>query len=151
MNQYPFIPPLDTKQVKNLIRQIRVLRYDYPMLNDQDLADEWVERQRGVIEEGRPCPYAEWIEGDRWRAGFQKAVDFAARLNVQKQRAKAQRQRWKEVLQDKQPATERQQRYVQRLAKKHHVTLTTPPDQLSKLAASRLIQKFLDTPPESPS
>lgn len=149
MNQYPFIPPLDTKQVKELVRQIRVLRYDYPALSDQEVADEWVEDQRRVIEEGRACAFADWIEGDRWRSGFQKAVDHAARMKVQKARAKESRQRWKDIIRDKQPSTPAQQRYVKRLAKKHDMVLTTPPDELSKLAASRLIQKLLDTP-ESP-
>lgn len=150
MNQYPFIPPLETKQVKELVRQIRVLRYDYPSLSDQELADEWVESQRRVIEEGRACAFADWIETDRWRSGFQRAVDFAARLKLQKQRAKESRQRWKDIIRDKQPSTAAQQRYLTRLAKKHSFTLATPPDQLSKLAASKLIQKFLEeTPPES--
>jgi hypothetical protein len=149
MNQYPFIPPLDTKQVKSLVRQIRVLRYDYPSLNDQELADEWVEGQRRVIEEGRACPFADWIDTDRWRAGFQKAVDHAARMNVQKARAKESRQRWKDIIRDKQPSTPAQQRYVMRLAKKHELKLDVPPDQMSKLAASRMIQKLLETPPES--
>jgi hypothetical protein len=147
MNQYPFIPPLDTKQVKELVRQIRVLRYDYPSLSDQELADEWVEAQHRVIEEGRACPYADWIEGDRWRQGFQRAVDHAARMKVQKQRAKESRQRWKDIIRDKQPSTPAQQRYVKRLAKKHNLVLDVPPDQMSKLAASRMIQKLIDAPP----
>ena len=149
MNQYPFIPPLDTKQVKALVRQIRVLRYDYPGLSDQELADEWVERQHGVIKEGGVTPFADWIETDRWRQGFQRAIDHAARMNVQKARAKESRQRWKDIIRDKQPSTPAQQRYVKRLATKHDMVLSTPPDQMSKLAASRLIQKLLDTP-ESP-
>jgi hypothetical protein len=70
-------------------------------------------------------------------------------MKVQKARAKESRQRWKDIIRDKQPSTPAQQRYVKRLAKKHDMVLQTPPDELSKLAASRLIQKLLDTP-ESP-
>jgi hypothetical protein len=144
MNQYPFIPPLEPKQVKELLRQIRVMRWDYPHLSDEELAEEWAERQRWNAQEGKPSPYITWIEGDRWLQGWRKAADFAARQTQQKQRAKAQRKAWKEVLQDKQPATPRQVRYVKRLAEKAHTTLQVPADQLSKLQASRLIKKFLD-------
>ena len=144
MNAYPFIPPLSPKDVKELCRQIRVIKSDYPHLSDDELAAEWEERLRWHLESGRPSPFADWVKGDRWQSGFQKALAFAGRQREQKQRAKAARQRYKEYRQDREPATVRQQRYVKRLAKERELKLEIPPEQLSKLAASRLITKLIN-------
>lgn len=144
MNSYPHMPPLDTRQVKELLRQIRVLRGDYPHLSAEELAEEWAERQRWLAEADQACPYAQWIASDRWRNGFMSALRFADRQREQKQRAKASRTRHKEFRQDREPATPRQQRFVKRLAEKRGEALPAAPEALSKLAASRLIKRFLD-------
>lgn len=141
MNAYPFIPPLAPREVKELCRQIRVLRSDYPRLSDDELAEEWAGRQQ--LGTGRDA-YADWVATGDWRAGFGKALAFAARQTDAKQRARVQRQRWKEVRMDREPATANQQRYLKRLAKRHAIALETPPEALSKLAASRLIQTLAD-------
>lgn len=144
MNSYPFIPPLDPKAVKELCRQIRVIKSDYPHLADDELASEWEERLSWQLESGKPSPFADWVREERWRSGFQKALEFAGRQRAQKQRAKAARERYKEYRQDREPATARQQRYVKRLAKERELKLEVAPEQLSKLAASRLITKLLN-------
>jgi hypothetical protein len=144
MNAYPFIPPLDPKAVKELCRQIRVIKSDYPHLSDDELAQEWAERQEYQVESGRPSPFTQWIAESRWEIGFQKALAFAVRQRAQKQRAKDARQRYKEYRQDKEPATARQQRYVARLAKERELKLDVAPDQMSKLAASRMISKLIN-------
>lgn len=142
MNQYPLIPPLETRQVKELLRQIRVMRSDYPALGPDDLADEWESLQRYQATQGGPAPYAEWLDGDRWREGFRRAVAFAERQRELKQKAKAQRQQWKDVRRDREPATPRQVSALERLAKRQDLTLAQPPAELSKLAASRLIEQL---------
>ncbi|HEY9722189.1 MAG TPA: hypothetical protein V6D47_09250 [Oscillatoriaceae cyanobacterium] len=144
MNAYPFIPPLEPREVKELCRQIRVLRGDYPRLTDTELAEEWAERQQQGV--GRAAVYADWIADGDWQAGFARALAFAARQTEAKQRARVQRQRYKEVRMDREPATANQQRYLRRLAKRHDVALEVAPEALSKLAASRLIQKLADLP-----
>ena len=146
MNSTPFIPSLDPKQVKTLLRELRVLRLDYPRLSDAELADEWAERQALLAEQGRPCPFADWLEGDAWRAGFGKALGFANRQIELKQRNRVRRRAYKEAWLDRQPSTPRQQRYVKRLAEKYKLELPVPAEQLSKLRASKLIQQFLGTP-----
>jgi hypothetical protein len=147
MNATPFIPPLDPRDVKVLVRQIRVLRYDYPNLSDDELIEEWSTQLQALVEDGRESPFVGWLKSDRFRQGFQKALDAAARQDAQKAYGKAQRQRFKESKLDKEPATERQQRFVKRLADTRQVTLETSPDAMSKLAASRLIESLLETPP----
>lgn len=144
MNAYPFIPPLTPKEVKELCRQIRVIKSDYPHLSDDEVAAEWEERVKWQLEGGKPSPFEAWIAQGRWQSGFQKAIAFAGRQREQKLRAKAARQRYKEYRQDREPATARQQRYVKRLAKERELKLDISPEQLSKLAASRLITKLLN-------
>lgn len=146
MNQYPFIPPLSPREVKELCRQIRVLRSDYPSLADDELLAEWEEQQRWQLSLGKPSPFAEWLEGGAWEAGFRKALAFAGRQREQKLRAKAMRQQAKEYRMDREPATPRQQRFVKALARTRDHELAVPPDQLSKLAASKLIDQLIDLP-----
>lgn len=147
MNAFPPIPPLDAKQVKALVRMIRVLRYDHPTWGDQEIAAEFEAQQRWLLGEGRPAPFAGWLDTPRWRAGFDRALALAARVTEQRRREKAARQRWKDVVRDKQPATAAQERYVKRLARQAG---EEAPSGLSKLGASRAIQGFLDrTPPNA--
>lgn len=146
MNQYPFIPPLSPREVKELCRQIRVLRSDYPSLADDEIMAEWEEQQGWLRSVGKPSPFAAWLDGGAWEAGFKKALAFAGRQRDQKLRAKAMRQQAKEYRMDREPATPRQQRYVKALAKSRDHELPTPPEQLSKLAASKLIDQLIDRP-----
>lgn len=145
MQSYPYIPPLSTREVKELLRQIRVLRGDYPSLSEDELAAEWAEQQQWLLSAGKASPFAEWL-GTDWRAGFSRALAFAERQRAQKRQVKAMRQKAKEYRLDRQPATPRQQRYVKRLAKDRDFNFTVPPESMSKLAASRLIQQLVDTP-----
>jgi hypothetical protein len=144
VNAFPPIPPLDAKQVKALVRVIRVLRYDHPTWSDDEIAAEFEAQQRWELEAGKPSPFHAWLETPRWRSGFDRAAELASRVTAQRQREKAARQRWKDVIRDKQPATQAQERYVKRLARKAG---EEPPQGLSKLAASRTIQRYLDAPP----
>lgn len=146
MNQYPFIPPLSPRDVKELCRQIRVLRGDYPQLSEDELMAEWAEQQRWLLSVGKASPFAAWLEGHGWEAGFRKAMAHADRQRDQKQRVKALRQKAKEYRMDREPATPRQQRFVKHLAKTRDQALPSPPEQLSKLAASKLIDRLIDLP-----
>ncbi|MDB5096701.1 MAG: hypothetical protein JWM80_1122 [Cyanobacteria bacterium RYN_339] len=150
MNSFPPIPPLDAKQVKALVRMIRVLRYDHPAWGDDAVAEEFETVQRWLASQERPAPFLEWLETPRWRAGFDRAAALAGRVTEQRQREKASRQRWKDVVRDKQPSTAAQQRYVTRLARQAGEPLELPPADMSKLAASRAIQRLkASAPPTS--
>src|SRR3989338_7496901 len=143
MNQSPPIPPLDPRQVKELVRQVRVLRHDYPGLGDDELAAEWAEVQRWKLREGRPTPFAAWLETDGWEQGFRRAGAFAGRLDDRSAKQKALREKAKDWKQDREPATPRQRRLIDKLVKERSITPPTEPDSLSKLAARRLIQQGL--------
>lgn len=148
MNQYPPIPPLDARQVKELVRQIRVLRHDYPMLDRDEVAAEFAETQQWKLREGRPTPFAAWVAMDGWERGFARAYDLAGRLSEQSARQKALRQKAKDWKMDREPATPRQRRLIDKLVKEQAL----PPvpvaeaDTLSKLAARRLIRQGLGGP-----
>lgn len=143
MNAFPPIPPLDSRQVKELVRQIRVLRHDYPGLNDDELAQEWFEVQRWKMGEGRATPFADWIEAAGWERGWKQALAFAIRADEQSARMKAMRTKAKEWKQDREPATPRQQRLVDKLVKEQAIEAPPEDGSLSKLAASRLIRRGL--------
>lgn len=146
MNQYPPIPPLDPRQVKELVRQVRVLRHDYPGLSDEELAAEWAEVQRWKLGEGRPTPFAAWLAMDGWERGFKRAGEFAARLDDRSARQKALRQQAKDWKQDREPATPRQRRLIDKMVKERALPPVAEPASLSKLAARRLIQQGLGGP-----
>ncbi len=146
MNQYPPIPPLDARQVKELVCQVRVLRHDYPGLSDDELAAEWAEGQQWKLREGRPTPFAAWLAMDGWERGFKRALEFAARLDDRSAKQKALRQKAKDWKLDREPATPRQRRLIDKLVKERAITPPAEPDSLSKLAARRLIQQGLGGP-----
>jgi len=129
------------------VRQIRVLRYDHPGWGDDELAAEFEAQQRWQVQEGKPSPFIEWLDTPRWRSGFDRALALAARVTEQRQREKAARQRWKDVVRDKQPATAAQERFLKRLSR---TAGQEPPSGLSKLGASRAIQHLLDASPPQP-
>ena len=89
MNGYPPIPPLEPTHVKELVRQIRAMRVDFPHGSVEELAAEWRDVQLWRIGEHRPTPFAAWIETPDWEAGFARAVAFAERL---RERAAKQRE-----------------------------------------------------------
>ena len=149
MNAFPPIPPLDSKAVKALVRAIRVLRYDHPAFGLDELAEAFEDQERWHAKDGRETLFTAWLTGPRWRAAFDRAAELAGRVDARRQQEKLQRQRWKDVIRDKQPATEAQLRYVSRLARAHGETGT--PVGLSKLAASRLIQRYKDEANTQPS
>ncbi len=98
MNAYPLIPPLEPRHVKELVRQIRVLRSDQPALGPDELAAEWADGQRWRIREHRPTPFAEWLATEGWERGFAVAAAMASRAAIQraKQRAlRAKAKAWK--------------------------------------------------------
>lgn len=143
MNAYPPIPPLDSRQVKELVRQIRVLRHDYPGLNDHELCDEWAEVERWKISEGRATPFEPFLATPDWERAWHKAMAVAIRVGEQAARQKAMRQQAKEWKQDREPATPRQQRLVDKLVKEQAIEAPPADGRLSKLAASRLIRRGL--------
>lgn len=150
MNAFPPLPPLDAKQVKTLVRMIRVLRYDHPNFGADELAREFEEQQRWLAQDGRPSPFLAWLDGSRWRAGFDRALEWASRVDERRVRERAARKRYKDVLLDRQPASAAQLRYVKRLAKRNGEESGATPTSLSKLGASRLIQRYLDHLPPTP-
>lgn len=143
MNAFPPIPPLDSRLVKELVRQIRVLRHDYPGLADDELAAEWAEVQRWKIGEGRPTPFKDWLDEPGWERGWIKAMAFAIRLDERSAKQKALRMQAKEWKQNREPATPRQLRLVDKLVKTSAIEPPQALDGLSKLAARRLIQRGL--------
>lgn len=146
MNQYPPIPPLDARQVKELVRQVRVLKHDYPTLSDDEIAAEWEEVQRWKLREGRPTPFAAWIEMGAWESGFKRAAAFADRLSDRSAKQKALRQKAKDWKMDREPATPRQRRLIDKLVKEQALPPVAEPESLSKLAARQLIQQGLGGP-----
>lgn len=95
MNAYPPIGPLEPRLVKELVRQIRVLRFDYPALNDEELAAEWAEGQRWRMAEQKPTPFADWLATSDWEAGFRRALALAIRLSERSAQQRALRQKAK--------------------------------------------------------
>lgn len=146
MNQYPPIPPLDPRQVKELVSQVRVLRHDYPGLSADELAAEWAAGQQWRLREGRPTPFAAWLAMDGWERGFARALEFAARLDDRAAKQKALRQKAKDWKLDREPATPRQRRLIDKLVKERAIAPVAEPDALSKLAARQLIQQGLGGP-----
>ena len=100
MQAFPPIPPLEPRHVKELVRQIRALRYDRPTLSPDELAEAWADTQRWRIHEHRPTPFADFLASDGWERGFARAAELATRVDEVKSRQRELRQKakaWKKA------------------------------------------------------
>ena len=138
---HPF-PTLTKAEGKRLTHQHGVYQRDYPASSDEDLAAIWHDEQSVLAADTWLAPY---LSGDAWRREVPRAIAHLRRAEAGRIKAKAFRAAAKERHLDRQPATERQLALIDKLAKAHPDKLSRPDGPLSKLAASRVIERVRPT------
>lgn len=132
---------LSAQEGKRLKAQLKDYLRDYAISTAEDLAEIWHEEQSSLAE-------GTWLESylrnNSWSREVPRAIVALRREADHKASAKTLRAQAKERHLDRQPATDKQKKYLTKLTKKRPDFLPAPIEGLSKLQASRLIQQALD-------
>lgn len=138
----PRFDALSSQEGKRLKAQLKVYLRDYAALSAEEIAEVWHEEQTVLAEGTWLEPY---LAADAWQREVPRALSQLKREAGQKAKAKEIRQEAKERHLDRQPATDKQQKYLKKLTKKRPELLPAPVESLSKLQASRLIKLALQS------